>query len=92
MSATVTYTIPQLDRMILLALQLGYHDDVRHWREVRATLSYRTEAADGLPATNDPAPSGSGQRALLDGSVVTRTPTGRLDAMHARKRSQKDQS
>ncbi|WP_276309357.1 hypothetical protein [Cryobacterium aureum] len=32
------YTIPQLDRMITLATQLGFCDDVEHWKAVRAEM------------------------------------------------------
>ena len=32
------YTIAELDQMILLALQLGFMDDVKHWRAERARL------------------------------------------------------
>lgn len=36
--STELYTIAQLDQMILLALQLGFMDDVEHWRAERARL------------------------------------------------------
>lgn len=40
-----TYTVAQLDLMILSALRLGFHDDVRHWRAIRqAKVAYEREA------------------------------------------------
>lgn len=32
------FTVAQLDQMILLALRLGFMDDVKHWRAERARL------------------------------------------------------
>lgn len=34
----MSYTIAQLDRMILIAIELGFHDDVAHWKAERERL------------------------------------------------------
>lgn len=37
-SDTEIYMIAEVDHLILFALRLGFMDDVKHWREVRARL------------------------------------------------------
>jgi hypothetical protein len=37
-SDTEIYSIAEVDHLILFALRLGFMDDVKHWREVRARL------------------------------------------------------
>lgn len=32
------YTIAQLNQMILLAMRLGFHDDVAHWKAERERI------------------------------------------------------
>lgn len=33
-----TFTVAQLDKLIDLAVELRFWDDVKHWREMRARL------------------------------------------------------
>jgi hypothetical protein len=44
------YTVPQLDKLILLALELGFADDVDHWKAMRA----RVIAAERTRGSKEP--------------------------------------